>query len=194
MSPSDSESINLPPIPQKHRVILAPNSTVPELQGQIPTAETFHQVAPFFALQIHGPVCIATIQPSPERQAVLSEFDIPVKTKSGLVIFDTGAGMSCIDESAATEMLLPIVGTGRARGVNSERENVPVCSAQLVLTTHDEKRVILPMSQAFALPLENQELLAIIGRDIMKFGDLIYEGFFGRAFFDFATHLFPEDE
>ena len=91
---------------------------MPELQGQIPTAETFHQVAPVFALQIHGPVYIATIQPSPDRQAVLSEYDIPVKTKSGLVLFDTGAEMSCIDESAATEMLLPIVGTGRARGVN----------------------------------------------------------------------------
>ena len=167
---------------------------MPELQGQIPTAETFYQVAPFFALQIHGPVCVATIQPSPDRQAVLSEYDIPIKTRSGLVVFDTGAGMSCIDESAATEMLLPIVGTGRVRGVNSERKNVPVCSAQLVLTTQDEKEVILPMSQAFALPLENQELLAIIGRDIMKFGDLIYEGFFGRAFFDFATHTFPENE
>ncbi|MCY3711628.1 MAG: hypothetical protein OXG26_22295 [Caldilineaceae bacterium] len=125
---------------------------------------------------------------------MLSEYDVPVKTKSGLVIFDTGAGMSCIDESAATEMLLPIVGSGRARGVNSERQNVPVCSAQLVLTTHDEKAIILPMSQAFALPLENQKLLAIIGRDIMKFGDLIYEGLFGRAFFDFTTYTIPDEE
>lgn len=194
MSPSSSEKIDLPPIPQKHRVILAPNSTVPELQGQIPTAETFHQVAPVFALQIHGPVCVATIQPSPDRQAVLSEYDIPVKTKSGLVLFDTGAEISCIDESAATEMLLPIVGTGRARGVNSERKNVPVCSAELVLTTHVETRAVLPMSQAFALPLENQKLLAIVGRDIMKFGDLIYEGLYGRAFFEFTTRTSPENE
>ena len=192
--PSNSESFDLTPIPQKHRVILAPNSTVPELQGKIPTPETFYQVAPLHALEIHGPVCTAIIQPSQERQSVLSEYDIPVKTTSGLVIFDTGAGMSCIDESAATEMLLPIVGTGRAIGVNSERGNVPVCSAQLILTTHDEKRFILPISQAFALPLENRKLLAIIGRDIMKFGDLVYEGFFGRAFFDFTTHVFPQNE
>ncbi len=50
------------------------------------------------------------------------------------------------------------------------------------------------MSQAFALPLENQKLLAIVGRDIMKFGDLIYEGLYGRAFFEFTTRTSPENE
>jgi hypothetical protein len=92
---------------------------------------------------------------------------------AGLALIDTGALASCIDEDVAKIMRLPVVGSVNLSSAShpSHRANqypikIKIQGMPMEFNTHS----------AIGAPLKGQQLLAIIGRDVLQICCFIYNG------------------
>ena len=126
------------------------------------------------ALIRNGALILAEIRP-PEMERMKLEKDgrqIPVERVSALI--DTGAEHTCIDDEAAVRLgLVPseMLTLDTAGG----RVNRLVYNAALFIPEMRMWREQL----VFGVPLGRQPYLALIGRDILSLGTLVYSGWKG---------------
>lgn len=135
------------------------------------------QLPPPLALERRGPRIQVTVGLSEHiaNQLLQQGKSLP-NPVSGLALIDSGASRTCIDETSALSLKLPVINV------------VNVASASHAFT----KRNVYPARleaigfsmifnvQAIGAPLASQGLIALIGRDILKFCTLFYNGVTGQ--------------
>ena len=116
------------------------------------------------ALQLRGPVLAVEAMP------LNVEGGDPA---SGLALIDTGAAGTCIDDEVAASIGCPVVGTAQMASATHDAVEVPVYAVQLNVPSLS---LIVTARRAFAAQLRPQGLVALIGRDILKFWNFTYNG------------------
>ena len=101
-------------------------------------------------------------------------------TLQGEALFDTGAAATFIDNEAAQQLGLPIVGAGQMTSASEANVRTPKYAAKLVVP-----RLSLNLEEAMGANLRPHGIVALIGRDVLRHGILVYNGFDGS--FSFAT-------
>ena len=88
-----------------------------------------------------------------------------------MALIDTGASVTCIDRQAAEQAGLPIVDSGPLFSATDE-EIVPIFAARLDMLGFPGWEA----PRAYGTNLATQELIALIGRDVLMNSVLIYNG------------------
>ena len=130
------------------------------------------------ALCLRGPCIEATLTVSDAQQEALTELREVARSEVGLVMFDTGASISCFDQQAATRVGLAIVGRGNMTSASHVSHPVPIYAGKLNLP-----RFNVNIENGMGANLAPQRLLALIGRDILRMGTLFYNGTDGSVCF-----------
>ena len=130
------------------------------------------------ALMLQGPVIEGTLAMSDAQQHALAGTGKPIATRTGLVMFDTGASHTCFDLDAANEIGLVIVGRGSMTSASHENQPTPLYAGKLAIPS-----VNFNVEQAMGANLAPQGLIALIGRDVMRHGTLFYNGMDGTVSF-----------
>lgn len=101
-------------------------------------------------------------------------------------VWDTGATHSMITQETAQKLELPVVDTGRVRGVNSSAiADIALLSIGL------PNGVLLPDIRVIISTLGGQEDM-LIGMDIIRLGDFSIYNANNETLFSFAIPPFPE--
>jgi len=136
------------------------------------------QIPPSAALQQQGP-CVQVsinIAKSIATQLLQQGKQLP-KPVSGTALIDTGASATCIDESAAQKLNLPVVDVVTVASASHASTEQNVYPIQIEV-------VGLPISieapRAIGAALAPQKLLALIGRDVLRHCTLFYNGITGE--------------
>lgn len=136
------------------------------------------EMRPDEALALLGPVLQATLTVSDAQQKALVSSGESARSKVGLVMFDTGASLSCFDLKAAEEIGLAIIGRGSMTSASHENHPVPVYSGKLIIPNLN-----INIERGMGANLAPQNLIALIGRDVMRHGTLFYNGMDGSISF-----------
>ncbi|GHT89263.1 hypothetical protein FACS1894137_18220 [Spirochaetia bacterium] len=108
------------------------------------------------------------------------------KRLSVIAVWDTGATHSMITQETAQKLDLPVVDTGRVRGVNSS------AIADIVLLSIGlPNGVLIPDIRVIVSTLGGQEDM-LIGMDIIRLGDFSISNANNETLFSFAIPPFPE--
>jgi predicted aspartyl protease len=94
---------------------------------------------------------------------------------SGNALIDTGATTTCIDDDVAKQLGLPTVDVAQMSSASGQSEQ-PVYPVQLDIT-HSE--LVIESSKSIGADLEDQGLVALIGRDTLSQCTLHYNGVTG---------------
>jgi len=146
-------------------------------QGQTPEGQTV-QLPPSVGLLQRGPLVQVSVRLFQDMANELTQRGIELpQPVSGIGLIDTGASVTCIDESIAQNLRLPVV------------DVVPMASASHSTTL----RNVYPISfeivnlvsninapRAIGAELNVQGLILLIGRDVLQFCTLFYNGFIGQ--------------
>ena len=128
------------------------------------------------ALQVSGPRVPVTLSPFGDQIKLLAEKgEFPITPVTGLALIDTGASVTCIDQSAAANAGLALVNSGRISSVTHAAETVPLFAGRLDIHGFSSVETF----GAYGVNLESQELIALIGRDLLARCVLIYNGLEG---------------
>ena len=113
------------------------------------------------ALWHHGPLVEVSLAPIHQPEAAIS----------GWALIDTGATQTCVDITKASEVGMSIVGSGRINSAAGETE-VPLFAA--VVHINELGRVTRP--RCLGVNLAGQGIVALIGRDLLRSGVMVYNG------------------
>ena len=94
----------------------------------------------------------------------------------GFAMIDTGAAITCVDQSAAERAGLVAVDSGLITSVTHEAEVAPVFMCKLDFTGWG---LSLPRLRVLGANLSSQGLVALIGRDALSSCIFIYNGLDG---------------
>lgn len=134
-------------------------------------------VPPNEALHFTGPLVQATLAlPDSVQSAAAGK---PPQTVQGMALFDTGASHTFVDQKSATNLGLPIVGRGNMTSASHANIQSPMFAGKLIAPSLN-----LNLEQALGANLASQGLIALIGRDVLRLGILVYNGVDGS--FSFA--------
>ena len=133
---------------------------------------------PSEALMLRGPVVEGNLVMSDTQQQALAGTGEPIASKTGLMMFDTGASHTCFDLTAAGEIGLVIVAKGNMTSASHQNQPMPLYAGKLAIPGAD-----LNVEQAMGAHLAPQGLIALIGRDVMRHGTLFYNGMDGTVSF-----------
>lgn len=147
-----------------------------EAEAQQPDG-TKVKVDPKVALQRQGPVVqvIFGLASSFAQQLIQQGQAVP-NPISGLALIDTGASATCIDDSAAKGMGLPVIDVVEMMSASHAAVPANVYPIQLQLIG-TPIRVEIP--RALGAELKTQGIIALIGRDFLQNCTLHYNGFTG---------------
>lgn len=142
-------------------------------QGKTPDGRTI-VIPAQGALWQRGPCVQVSIELGEHVAQELIKRKEPVpQAQVGLALIDTGSLASCIDEDVAKMMRLPVVGSVNLSSAShpSHRANqypikIKIQGMPMEFNTHS----------AIGAPLKVQQLVAIIGRDVLQICCLIYNG------------------
>ncbi|MDE0055975.1 MAG: aspartyl protease family protein [Gammaproteobacteria bacterium] len=135
-----------------------------------------HQISPPQALRQRGPVLTATLTLSDRQQQAEAASGRGSRSVSGSVLIDTGASQTCVDQQAANELGLTIFGTGRMTSASHSDVEVPLFVGKIVLPN-----ITINVEGAMGAQLEEQGLIALIGRDLLQNAVLVYNGVDGSV-------------
>jgi len=96
---------------------------------------------------------------------------------TGLALIDTGASVTCIDETAAQQLKLPVVDVvtiGSASHASAQASVYPISIDIAGLP------ISIDAPRAVGAALASQGLLLLIGRDVLQFCTLFYNGITGE--------------
>ncbi|MCY3626082.1 MAG: hypothetical protein F4039_08540 [Gammaproteobacteria bacterium] len=155
-----------------------PVITIRPIGFQTNTDGTQKPISPTEILQRQGPCLEATITVSDAQQAALTERGEQAKSQTGLVMFDTGASVSCFDQKIAQDLELVMVDKGNMISASHENHPVPIFAGKIILPGLN-----VNIERGMGANLAPQNLIALIGRDILQIGTLFYNGADGSVCF-----------
>lgn len=114
---------------------------------------------------------------SPIAEQLLQKGESLPAPVSGLALIDTGASVTCIDETAAAKLGLPpvdVVSIASASSASSQ------CNTYPVRIDLQGLPIGIDATKAIGAPLAAQGLVALIGRDVLSHFTLFYNGTTGQ--------------
>lgn len=146
---------------------IAPRLIQPHVPGSAITLQNPQQV-----LIESGPRANVTVSLSSvlSDQYAQSGLTVP-NTISGLGLIDTGAGCTCIDESAMRASGFNPIDQSFMTSATHEAEPCGVYAIRLNINSID-----VDVNRAYGANLAPQGLLALIGRDVLSRGIFVYNG------------------
>ena len=146
-------------------------------QGQTPDGKTVN-IPPAVALHQRGPVGQALIGIgqvfADQLRQQGTQLPAPV---SGNALIDTGASSTCIDETIASRMGLPVIDVVSMASAShsATRQNVYPIHMQIVGSP-----ITVEVPHAIGAHLQAQGIIALIGRDYLQHCTLHYNGVTGE--------------
>lgn len=150
-----------------------------QLQGQAqgPNGQSV-PIPPPDALIQRGPIVQVTVSIAQNIAAQLVQQGTTVPAPvSGLGLIDTGATTTCIDDAAAQALGLPVVDVVQMTSASHAAIQQNVYPMQLDITGLP---VPINAPRAMGANLSPQGLLVLIGRDLLRFCTLFYNGTTGE--------------
>lgn len=149
------------------------SSTVTDDDGNV-----IRKIDPGESLAVKGPIVEGVLTGPDVQQEAHTSRDDRIMSQNGLVLLDTGASVTCFAIKAATNARLPTVGRGSMTSATHEDQPTPIFAGRLTFGG-----VNCPINHAMGANLMPQGLIALIGRDILRHGILIYNGADGSVTF-----------
>ena len=91
---------------------------------------------------------------------------------NGSALIDTGASGTCIDQKAAEQAGLPVIDKAMMASASHAKHEVPVYGAKLVIPHFSA----IDVEYAMGANLDEMNLIALIGRDLLQRAVLVYNG------------------
>ena len=91
---------------------------------------------------------------------------------NGFALIDTGASGTCVDHQAATKAGLPIIDKTVMTSASHAEHEVLVFAGKLVIPDF----TAINLEYALGANLDGQNLIALIGRDLLQEAVLVYNG------------------
>ena len=130
-------------------------------------------VAAPVGLAQRGPLVPATLMVSDSHRRFLATQGKPAPHAiQGLALIDTGASITCVDQQVATDAGLPVVDTAAMTSASHAKHEVPVFAGKLVIPEFTN----INTEYALGATLDGQNLIALIGRDLLQAAVLVYNG------------------
>ena len=134
-------------------------------------------IHPRVVLQRFGPSVQIILTPlEAHLRSVSDKGQDPPDPISGLALIDTGASVTCVDSVAARQAGLALVDTGTMSSATHANEIVPVFAGGLVI---EAASITVNVNRAVGANLASQNLIALIGRDVLAKCMLVYNGLDG---------------
>lgn len=134
-------------------------------------------IPPRLLLHRFGPRLQLTIAPLEEHVKAAADKDETIpQPVSGFALIDTGAAVTCVDRTAAERAGLAMVDSGFLTSATHEAEAVPIYAGKLDIAGLPNNIVA---HRAYGANLKSQDLIALIGRDVLQRCILIYNGLDG---------------
>ena len=99
---------------------------------------------------------------------------------TGYALIDTGASMTCIDDVAAQELRLPVIDVARMASASHHSTD---CNVYPIHIDVPGINIKIGVPRAMGAALKSQDLLLLIGRDVLQHGTLFYNGMSGQITF-----------
>ena len=120
-----------------------------------------------------GPIVPVTLTVSDAHRQALEQAAKPSpRVVNGLALIDTGASHTCLDESTAKDVGLPVIDRATITSASHADNNVPVFSAKLAIIRFSD----INLERVPGANLKPQGLIALIGRDVLSRAVLVYNG------------------
>ena len=111
-------------------------------------------------------------------QTHLQQKNMPVPNPvKGMGLIDTGAAVSCIDDAIATQLGIKPTGTTNAHGMSGPSVR-NLYSARITILAGAQKWNY-DSTRIMGVNINKQGLIALIGRDLLGKGILVYSGYSG---------------
>jgi len=130
------------------------------------------------ALVQRGPIINVTVGLERSMATALIGQGSKVPTPiSGLALIDTGASVTCIDNSKAIELGLPVVDTVKMMSASHDAIDQPAYPIHIEIIG---TAIQFSLPKAMGANLAPQGLLALIGRDVLSLFTMFYNGQTGQ--------------
>lgn len=137
------------------------------------------QIDPRQLIAMRGPVVSVAIKVPPEIAELLTKASKPVPPPiTGFGLIDTGAVSSCIDHAAAKALGLPVVNVIKMSSATHEQVDTNVYPVSFDILGGQPISVNCPRAAGAALA--NQQLILLIGRDLLANAFFSYNGLTGQ--------------
>ncbi len=128
------------------------------------------------ALKDRGPCVVAELRQVDTRMQALTELgEQPPDIVSGMALIDTGASITCVNESSARQAGFIVIDQGIMSSTSHSNHKVPIFAGEIVVTNIGK----LPVSRVMGANLDDQGIIALIGRDVLQHAILVYTGLDG---------------
>ena len=125
-------------------------------------------------LQRKGPVVPVEVHPPNSLMKYLSDQKLPLpQPATGYALFDTGASMTCVDNAIIQSLGVQSVGEGKVFTPSGEALQ-SLYPSKLVFPTLSSMEV--NFNSVFGAQLKFQNIIALIGRDVLRNMVLTYNG------------------
>jgi predicted aspartyl protease len=152
-------------------------------KGKNPDGEDV-DVPPPLVLARRGPVVQVTVGVSTQMAEQLVQGGKVVPTPvSGWALFDTGSSVTCIDEKVAQKLGLPVIDSVKLASASHAETDKNVYPALIAFVGVP---IRLNVNRAIGAALENQKLVALLGRDLLRSFTMFYNGVAGQVTFSMA--------
>ena len=120
-----------------------------------------------------GPLLPVTLMVSDSHRQILAQRGEPAPAAiNGFALIDTGAGATCVDRATADGAGLPVIGKAMMHTASHAQHEVPVYSGKLSIPSFGD----VELEYAMGANLDGQNLIALIGRDVLQAAVLVYNG------------------
>ena len=120
-----------------------------------------------------GPLVPTTLMVSDSHRQALAQQGTKVPDAiNGFALIDTGASGTCVDGQAAARAGLPVIDKTMMTSASHAEHEVPVFAGKLVIPEFTD----IQLEYALGATLDGQNLIALIGRDLLQAAVLVYNG------------------
>lgn len=133
---------------------------------------------PGVALALRGPILQVSIglEETIASQLVQQSKAIP-QPISGLALIDTGASVTCVDDSIAQKLGLPVIDRANMASASHDATQVNVYPALIEFVGF---KIKINAQRVMGASLANQGVAVLIGRDVLQRFTLFYNGITGE--------------
>ena len=147
-------------------------------EGQTPNGKTV-KLPPPAVLMVEGPFIGVTISIADSFSQQLIQQGKPIPPpETGRAILDTGASGTCIDDSIAQKMGLPVIDRGNMG--STSHQSTP-CNIYPILLVVQGTQIRINVARAMGANLSSFGIIALIGRDFLQHCTLFYNGIRGQV-------------